>query len=192
MYLDVINLPQLTWLRTGFGPEAVRRIGRLLYCPEPEGRSISVSHQKSLFHAGCSHSRRLQPHSRAFGTHRILDAGKLIASKRVSPAIAARSRAALVPPDTRPRPGVFCFLLRLLFRGPRRVANPDTHRADGRHRPLRKHCLVCGQDAQQVAASNNAGDAAISNDRHAFDPVSDEHTRDLAKLGILADGDNRR
>src|SRR6516165_6736904 len=23
MYLDVINLPQLTWLRTGFGPESV-------------------------------------------------------------------------------------------------------------------------------------------------------------------------
>src|SRR5262249_4923445 len=53
-------------------------------------------------------------------------------------------------------------------------------------------CLVCGQDAQQVAAGNNAGDAAISDDRHALDPVSDEHTRHLAELGILAHGDNRR
>src|SRR5262245_13477672 len=49
-----------------------------------------------------------------------------------------------------------------------------------------------GQDAQHVAAGNNAGDAAISDDRHALDPVSDEHTRYLVELGILAHGDNRR
>src|SRR5215831_18990674 len=143
MYLDVINLPQRTWLRTGFGPESVDESGVCCVAPNPKEAAFRPPHiepkcEKCLFHAGFSHFRRSQPHSRAFGTRRILDAGKLIASKRVSPAIAARSRAALVPPDTRPRPGVFCFLLRLLFRGPRRVANPDTHRADGRHRPLRK------------------------------------------------------
>src|SRR5215470_2572933 len=52
--------------------------------------------------------------------------------------------------------------------------------------------LARGHSAQQVAARDDAGDSAISDHRHALDPVRYEHARYLAKLGILAHCDNRR
>ena len=53
-------------------------------------------------------------------------------------------------------------------------------------------CLAQGQGAQNIVTRDNARDAAIPDHRDALDPVSDEHARYLAQLGIFAHCDNRR
>src|SRR5579863_773983 len=51
--------------------------------------------------------------------------------------------------------------------------------------------LFAGERAQQILAADDSDHFPVPHDGHTLDPIGGEHTRNLAGIGILANGDDR-
>ena len=47
-----------------------------------------------------------------------------------------------------------------------------------------------GKRAQQILAADDSDHLPVSHHGHALDPIYSQQTRDLAGIGVLADGDD--